>query len=825
MDVAAPLGEDRTPDPDVSAPEASAPEASAPEASAPEARNAFDADGSREHTESPAEASPPSMAPDESEPDAPPPTPRAQTPPAQEVPDQEVPSALATPPSADDVQPPAEESVAAPLPELLAEPPAVSEPVTSATVEPADDSAAAVVEDAPENADAHLPDADAVPSANAVPSVDAVPGGDGVATRAVPAAVAEKGSHRRGRTRDQDRAARRAEDHAERRAERRRRWIIAGMGLLVAAFLVGSWYAMRQGWIGARASQTQRVELAPAPAVEVPRAPAMRRRFAEPRAHPQAVHTSDDGRVFVTPGMDLQLRLAVSPDADAPTFPLTVSSDTAGAEAIVPLVLDGDGQHTLRHSDGDGATQLFNVFMDGTPPEVSVAFTDAERATADGRTFFGAGLRAQVRARDGLSGVDSAYASVNGAPFEAATAPVALVGEGEYSLRTYATDRVGNAGEVAERRFVVDLTPPETEIELVAPFVDRTLSPATRVRLPSQDALSGVADVFYWFDDAETAQRYTGEPFAIGDLGEGEHTLNVYAVDAVGNDEPVRRFEFYFDRTSPETRLRIEGDQSLRDGTPDVSERTRIVLEATDNKVDVQNIRYIINGGEPVTYERPFGIPQENGLHTVRFTATDDVANTAPAKELAFFMDLDHPLSVATFSGPQFVLRDTLFISRRTLIRLEALDGASGVQNIDYTVDGSESQRYTEPVAVNEEGFHVVRFRSFDEVNNEEVEQGAAFIVDNTPPEIHVNLSTQPVASSGSGTPVHPQFVQIFLGATDAAAGVSEITYRINGSEPIPYAGAIGDFELNTSYVIQVRAVDHVMNEAFETIRFAVGDF
>ena len=116
-----------------------------------------------------------------------------------------------------------------------------------------------------------------------------------------------------------------------------------------------------------------------------------------------------------------------------------------------------------------------------------------------------------------------------------------------------------------------------------------------------------------------------------------------------------------------------------------------VTLTADDGVGDgVERIEYSLDGGPFLVYDQPFTVTGA-GEHTVRYRATDrsPYENQEETKTLTVLVDADAPTTTAAVSGSGN--------SRR--VALNANDSGSGVNRVEYRVDGGEWQLYDAPPA------------------------------------------------------------------------------------------------------------------------------
>jgi hypothetical protein len=564
----------------------------------------------------------------------------------------------------------------------------------------------------------------------------------------------------------------------------------------------------------------------------------------EPLEHEKRVYRSDDNKLYINKDLPLYLRVATSADDNAESWLLTSEKTDQYSN---PMFLDTEGWNTLRSPSAIDKTSkkvvyplqdvIFDLYADGEAPSSSLLFGQSEMHKSDDVTFLGDNIDIKFEATDGMSGVEDVYYSVNGEAFKAdCKHPLSISEEGAYQLTFYAVDYVGNVEDAESFTFVIDQTPPVTTQSVVGVNKDNVLAPDATINLSGKDTLSGVADIYFAIDDSEF-EIYT-KPIPVSRLKEGGASISYYAEDEVGNKEELKvigtmasspkhadlenqQFDYYIDREAPVVAFSFEGDYYESDRSY-ISERTKVVLEAEDDKSGVQNIFFSYNSFiTKETYEDPFN-PVGDGTVELSYSGVDRVGNTAVNEEKDFYIDRKAPESEIDFDGPVFRNRDTLFISGETQLKLNAADSESGVKSVTYVLNGKE-EAYNETFVVDKRGHNTIEWKSVDNVNNIEFLQSLLFIVDNEPPSIHYHYSVEPIGQKEVRDEkyiIYPSNTMLYIGATDDVAGEERLQYSINGEKmksTIPVVGfAPGNYE------ISIEAIDALKNKSTETIHFSV---
>lgn len=241
------------------------------------------------------------------------------------------------------------------------------------------------------------------------------------------------------------------------------------------------------------------------------------------------------------------------------------------------------------------------------------------------------------------------------------------------------------------------------------------------------------------------------------------------------------------DTTAPEVSAKVEGE---RDADGAYIGMATVTVSATDGGSGVDRIEYAVGDGAFQPYTAPVMV-HEVGTHTVRYRATDKAGNTSEVKTADFRVvapptdDTTPPETSATVTGKQGPNGD--YYDTAT-VTITASDTGSGVNAIEYALDGGAFQKYTAPVMVSAHGAHTVRYRATDRAGNTAQAKSADFTVvaapstDTTPPE---------TAAKAEGTKNsdgnYLGSAKVTITATDAGSGVAKTEYSLDGGPYLAY--------------------------------------
>ncbi len=559
--------------------------------------------------------------------------------------------------------------------------------------------------------------------------------------------------------------------------------------------------------------------------------------FAQaPLEHEVKYYVADDGKLFWNKKLPVYIRISPSPDNAGHLMKSEVTEKYTN-----PYYFDTEGKNKIRsrwavdqQSKKTISPQIeviWEVYADGIAPLSKLDYQKTSKHNNGKTSFLGSDLSINIKSNDLSSGLDQIYYSLNGENYKPVNGELKLEREGDQILKYYAVDKVGNVEKEKEKKFTLDLSPPKTYYNITGISEGEVIALSTKIYLSAEDSLSGVAKTFYRIDDGKEVLYRSGTKIPISNLKDGNHELHIYSIDKVNNKEDETIVKFYLDRTAPIVAADILGDRYLKGEKIFFSGRTKMKLTAVDNKAGVEVILYSVNGGKFTKYENPFYLPTVQGTHIVKYYAVDKMQNNSGGNTSKYekykhvisrvYVDLTGPILSHNISGSKYKTRDTLFISKSTMLKFTALDRESGLQYISYSLDGNPDEiKYNEAVQFDEPGFHKLVYYGYDNVNNRNRAE-LSFYVDSAGPEIKYNYS---IASQGLklDLPMYPYHVILYLGATDQIIGTKELFYSINKGTLKNYTFSVSGFKRNTINTVDVKARDYLNNETNFELKFYI---
>lgn len=358
--------------------------------------------------------------------------------------------------------------------------------------------------------------------------------------------------------------------------------------------------------------------------------------------------------------------------------------------------------------------------IDPTPPPAPLIILGGIQG-ASGQ--FRSNVTASATAADVGSGVGEYRCGFDGAILVPVASLAPETADGPHTVTCMARDLAGNSGPEATLAFTIDRSPP-TSTATIAPEPEGergwryTVGLAT---LDASDSGSGVDRIEFRVDEGvwQTYNRQPGPVPGIILAAEKNTTLGYRAIDRAGNVEPERTVAVPIDQTPPTAAVRI--DPSMPTGTAGwwKAPAPSILVDASDRTSGVAERFVRLDDGPEQAWTEPIPVPE--GVHTVLAGAVDVAGLPSPPSATAVRFDGTAPSSNASFAATHHAPPATY--GQDLVVSLRAEDpgpttGASGVERIEFGLDGAAMQRYTTPFRVTAPGDHTLRFRAFDLAGN-----------------------------------------------------------------------------------------------------------
>ncbi len=172
----------------------------------------------------------------------------------------------------------------------------------------------------------------------------------------------------------------------------------------------------------------------------------------------------------------------------------------------------------------------------------------------------------------------------------------------------------------------------------------------TPVALEATDPGSGVAKILYSIN-SNPWQDYT-TPFTLTGP-DGVYQVSYYAVDHLGNVEPVTTLSFLLDNHPPVTAISF-GNPNYKDATGQwLTSRTPITLSLTSYSTYGQTrTYYAVDGGPWRCYSGPFTVGGSNGPHLVSYYSQNASGSTEKVNRMTVYLDNTPPVTRGVKPAP-----------------------------------------------------------------------------------------------------------------------------------------------------------------------------
>ncbi|WP_329125858.1 OmpL47-type beta-barrel domain-containing protein [Streptomyces sp. NBC_01465] len=253
-----------------------------------------------------------------------------------------------------------------------------------------------------------------------------------------------------------------------------------------------------------------------------------------------------------------------------------------------------------------------------------------------------------------------------------------------------------------------------------------------KVTLNATDAGSGV-DTIEYADGATGAWTPYTTPVVVSTVG--DHTIRYRATDKAGNAAAEKSETFSVaapptdDKTPPETSATVSGE---KDADGNYLGMATVTVTASDTGSGVNSIEYAVGSdGAWTAYTGPVMV-HALGAQTFRYRATDKAGNVAAEKSETFTVvappteDKTPPETTAALDGT--TNSDGAYITSAK-VTVTATDADSGVDKVEYSLDGGPYLAYTAPVLVDRVGRHTFAHRATDKAGNTSAAKQSAFTV------------------------------------------------------------------------------------------------
>jgi len=231
--------------------------------------------------------------------------------------------------------------------------------------------------------------------------------------------------------------------------------------------------------------------------------------------------------------------------------------------------------------------------------------------------------------------------------------------------------------------------------------------------LDAQDSESSVSEVQYSIDGGKI-KKYSGP---ISFSTEGRHVVAYRAIDKTGNISNETFYSCIVDGSPPVISVSANGPAYVLDDKAYLTANTSIILNAEDDMSGLEAIYVSLNNSDFMRYTGAAFISTE-GKHTGKAYAVDKVGNKTKTYIVDGIIDNTPPVVRITPKESLIDLQGSKYTSISNEFSIKASDNVSGVKQVMVSIDRGEFFTYVEPFKIQEPGFHSIRAKAVDALDN-----------------------------------------------------------------------------------------------------------
>lgn len=319
------------------------------------------------------------------------------------------------------------------------------------------------------------------------------------------------------------------------------------------------------------------------------------------------------------------------------------------------------------------------------------------------------------------------------------------------------------------------------------------------------ESSSGLKGYNWYWDNPPTS--FTTGTTVTQTLSDGSHNFAVNAEDNAGNTSPFGTSGPYLIDTQDPNLIKSLTGTFGNEGW--YTSPVLVALHATDDLSGVDYIMYSTDGGntwttatnttisgigngKSSTFDTSFTL-SEDGIISLAHKTQDVAGNEYELAAQQVKIDLTDPTLVKDLSGTEG--KNGWYVSP-VLVTLTATDATSGVYEIRYTVDGSETTVPGGPegtktaeasFTLSDNGVYGLTHETSDYAGHNTVLAAQEVRIDQTPPSLAKSAARTGMAE-----------ITVTLTGTDATSGVDYIKYSVDGGETWAQAPVVNGYGPNT---------------------------
>lgn len=210
-----------------------------------------------------------------------------------------------------------------------------------------------------------------------------------------------------------------------------------------------------------------------------------------------------------------------------------------------------------------------------------------------------------------------------------------------------------------------------------------------------------------------------------------------------------------------------------------------LTLTATDGESGVSAIQVRVDGGSWQAYSSPI-VVSGDGSHSVEYYATDNAGNNESVHTVPVRIDATPPATTASVDGT--LAGDGSYVATAN-VTLVSTDDTSGVQGIQYRIDGGAWRPYTTTVLLGGNGTHSFDYEATDNAGNTEAARSLSIDISGATHSAPVTSVTESGSEGSNGW--YKSAVTLTLTASGGISGAATIEYRVDGGNWTVYSAPL----------------------------------
>jgi immune inhibitor A len=407
-----------------------------------------------------------------------------------------------------------------------------------------------------------------------------------------------------------------------------------------------------------------------------------------------------------------------------------------------------EGKYTITWGSVDDLGQnetgnIIDVYVDRNSPTSTLeigepSFKQALWSVIDSTPFF-------INSSDSLSGVAFSWYTIDGDYYEGSSFDLAGYGEGIHIIYFGAQDNLLNNKTEIPLSVFVDMTPPNSTIEIGDPkYRDDpahywNVTGVTLFTILSVDDYSGIETAWYLIDD----EYFEGAAFTMAGTEDGIHTIRYGARDRLGNNETANMTIVFADTHSPVTDYVFSGLTYRREDIDvmNITSDTTITLSGADNFTGLNYTWFTIDGiyGEDVSFNLS---GYKEGTHIITWGSVDFAGNNETGNIMTVVLDDSPPFTEITMGTPRYRRNsgDEWNVTGAATFMLTAQENYTGIVFAWYAIDGIYHQGSEFNLSGFEDGFHTITWGAVDNMNHNESGHLLIVYLDDTAPSTTLSM-------------------------------------------------------------------------------------